>query len=211
MAKLTAQSIFSEDEKHHIEAAVRAAELRTSGEIVPLVVDESFSYPRAEIVGGGCFALGLGTLAAWAFGHSSVWAFLPVFLLAYLPLRLLVRTLPGLKRAFIHPAEIAYEVEEKARIAFFEHGLYRTRDATGVLILISLFERRVRVLADTGISAVVPQQEWDGIVATIVAGLRGGNPCDALCSAIARCGDLLSERFPRKADDVDELPNLITE
>ena len=206
-----ASNLFSDEEKKRIEAAVQEAESRTSGEIVPLVVDASYHYPRAEIVGAGSFALALGTLAAWGFGHSSVWVFLPVFLILYLPLRLLIRALPGLKRRFIHPAEITEEVEEKALLAFFDHGLYRTRDATGVLILISLFERRVRILADTGISAVVPQQEWDGIVATITAGMRSGRICEALCEAVGRCGDLLQERFPRKADDTDELPNLITE
>ena len=211
MSKVSAQTFFSADEKHRIEAAVQKAESRTSGEIVPLVVDESYHYPRAEIVGGGCFALVLGVLAAWAFGHSSVWVFLPVFLMSYLPCRWLIRALPGLKRRLIHPLEITTEVEEKALVAFLEHGLHQTRDATGVLILISLFERRVRVLADTGIAAVVPQQEWDGIVATITAGIRSGQTCAALCSAIGRCGDLLQERFPRQADDTDELPNLITE
>jgi len=211
MPKLTAKNFFTPDETQRIEAAVREAESRTSGEIVPLVVDESYHYPRAEIVGGGFFALGLGVLAAWSFGNSSVWAFLPVFLLTYLPLRWLIRALPGLKRRLIHPAEMVAEVEEKALVAFLEHRLYQTRDATGVLILISLFERRVRVLADSGISTVVPQQEWDGIVATITAGIRAGKTCDALCAAIGRCGDLLAERFPCKTDDTDELPNLITE
>jgi len=206
-----ASTLFSEEERSRIEAAVQEAESRTSGEIVPLVVDESYHYPRAEIVGGGCFALVLGVLAAWALGHSSVWVFLPVFLISYLPCRWLIRALPGLKRRLIHPLEITTEVEEKALVAFLEHGLHRTRDATGVLILISLFERRVRVLADTGISAVVPQQEWDGIVATITAGIRAGETCEALCSAIGRCGNLLQQRFPRRADDRDELPNLITE
>ena len=209
MPKVQAQNFFTRDEQSRIEAAVREAESRTSGEIVPLVVDASYHYPRAEIVGGGVFALALGVLLAWAFGHSSVWVFLPIFLVSYLPCRWLIRALPGLKRQLIHPVEIAAEVEEKALIAFLEHGLHQTRDATGVLILISLFEHRVRVLADSGISAVVPQQTWDEIVATITAGIRAGKTCDALCTAIGRCGDLLQERFPRQTDDRDELPNLI--
>jgi putative membrane protein len=204
-----AKTFFSDDERQRIEAAVRAAEERTSGEIVPMVVDESYTYPRAEIVGAGFLALATGVSLSWGFGHSSVWIFLPIFLLSYLPFRWLIRALPGLKRRFIHPAEITEEVEEKALIAFLEHGLHQTRDATGVLILISLFEHRVRVLADSGISAVVPQKTWDEIVAAITAGIRSGRTCDALCAAIGRCGDLLQERFPRKSDDTDELPNLI--
>ena len=166
---MTAKTFFSDEEKARIEAAVNAAEARTSGEIVPLLVDAAYDYPRAEIVGGASFALGLAVLVAWAFGHDSIWVFLPVFLVAYLPCKLLIRTLPGLKRRMIHPAEMAAEVEEKALVSFLTHNLHQTRDATGVLILICLFEKRVRVLADSGISSVIPQPTWDEIVATITA------------------------------------------
>jgi len=204
-----ARNFFSDAEKGRIEAAVRAAEQRTSGEIVPMVVDASYDYPRAEIVGGGCFAMGTALLLAWAFGASSEWVFLPIFLLLYLPGKWLVRFTPGLKRLLVHPAEISAEVEEKALVSFVEQGLHQTRDATGILILISLFEHRVHVLADRGINAQVPPGTWDEIVETVTAGIRQGRTCDALCAAIERCGELLAGHFPRKEDDTDELPNLI--
>jgi len=204
-----ARNFFSDEEKERIEAAVRAAEQRTSGEIVPMVVDASYDYPRAEIVGGGSFAMGTALLLSWAFAGSSEWAFLAIFLLLYLPCKWLVRFTPGLKRLLIHPAEISAEVEEKALVSFVEQGLHHTRDATGILILVSLFERRVYVLADRGINAQVPPGTWDEIVATVTAGIRRGETCAALCAAVERCGELLAGHFPRKADDTDELPNLI--
>jgi hypothetical protein len=46
-----------------------------------------------------------------------------------------------LKRRFISVKEIEAEVREAVVTAFFKEGLYRTRDATGVLVLISVFER----------------------------------------------------------------------
>jgi putative membrane protein len=51
-------------------------------------------------------------------------------------------------------------VQEAAIAHFFNHGLYRTRDKTGLLVLLSVFERRVWILADRGINAKVPQSEW---------------------------------------------------
>jgi len=202
---------FSEDEKARIEAAVREAESRTSGEIVPLVMDESYDYPRAEMIGAGFFALGAASLISWFFFHASLWGFLPFFLGLYLPFKLLIRGVPALRRRLIHPAEISAEVKEKALVSFLEHNLHRTRDATGVLILISLFERRVQVLADKGINDVVPLHTWDEIVGTVTEGIKTGRACDALCAAITRCGDLLQEKFPVRAYDTDELPNLIIE
>jgi putative membrane protein len=34
---------------------------------------------------------------------------------------------------------------------FYQHNLHRTRDASGVLFLISIFEKKIHVLADSGI------------------------------------------------------------
>jgi len=188
---------------------VQAAEARTSGEIVPMVVDESYDYPRAEIVGSGFFALAAAVTVSWAFGNSSVWVFLPIFLLLYFPFKCLIRALPDLKRRLIHPAEISAEVEEKALVAFVEQGLHHTRDKTGILILISLFEHRVYVLADQGINDRVAKATWDEIVHMVTDGIRSGQTADALCAAVTRCGELLEQHFPIKRDDTDELPNLI--
>ena len=206
-----AQTFFSEQEQQRIREAVAAAEQRTAGEIVPQVVDASFDYPRAETFGAGFFSLALATLASWWFGDSSVWVFLPLFLLGYLPCKWLIRALPGLHRRLIHPREMAAEVEEKAMLSFFDLGVHRTRERTGILILISLFEHRVHLLADEGINARVPHETWEEIVATITAGLHDGSACDALCAAIGRCAEILEEHFPRRDDDRNELPDLVIE
>ena len=81
-------------------------------------------------------------------------------------------------------------------MSFIEQGLHHTRDNTGILILICLFEHRVEVLADRGINALVPKDTWQEIVATVTDGLRRGQACDALCQAIERCGEILTEQFP---------------
>lgn len=209
MGRLTAETFFTAEEQARIEAAVRTVEARTSGEIVPMVVSESYDYPRAEILGAGLLALALAMSLSWAFGGSSIWVFLPIFLVAYLPFKMLLRNSPGLKRRLIHPDEMAAEVEEQAMVSFLERGLHRTVDGTGVLILISLFEHRVFVLAGRGIDQVVPAETWESIVQTVTAGIRDGRACEALCAAIASCGDLLARDFPPRADNTDELPNLI--
>ena len=140
MAASRAKGFFSQEEQARIVAAVQAAEKRTSGEIVPMVVDHSYDYPRAEVVGAGFFALATGAFLAWALGKESLWLFLGLFALFYVLFHLLIHHLPPLKRLLIHRAEMAAEVEEKALVAFVDHGLHRTRDGTGILILISLLE-----------------------------------------------------------------------
>lgn len=203
------QEFFSKEEQKKIETAVKKAEEKTSGEIVPMVVDSSYEYPRAEMIGSGTLSLATGLIVSWAFGGESIWWFLPVFVVSYFVFQRLIRAWPALKRQLIHPDELTAEVREKALVSFVEQGLHETRDKTGILILISLFERRVQILADSGINAKVPEHTWDELVEIIVAGLKTATAGDAVCRAVERCGELLAEHFPRKADDSDELPNLI--
>jgi len=207
----TAANFFSETEQQQIKATIRAVEEQTSGEIVPLVVDASYTYPRAELIGAGSLALATGLLVSWAFGGESIWWFLPVYLVSFLLLQQLIRHLPGLKRRLIHPEELEAEVREKALVSFLEQGLHKTRDQSGILILISLFEHRVQVLADSGIDHRVPPGTWDKLVRDVAAGIKDGSACDALCREILICGELLKQHFPARHDDIDELPSLIIE
>jgi len=209
--KYTTDNFFTAEEKQRIERTVQSAEQCTSGEIVPMVTPFAYDYPRAEIIGGGFFAVASATTLSWGFFGESLWAFLAAFLLLYLPCKWLIRFCPPLKRSLITEQEMAEEVAEKALVSFVERELHHTRDNTGILILICLFEHRVQILADRGINAVVPPHTWDGLVADITAGIRGGRACDALCHAIQKCGELLCSHFPVREDDTDELPNLILE
>ena len=207
----SAAEFFTQNEQEKIEAAVKAAEAKTSGEIVPMVVDASYDYPRAELIGGGTLALATGLVISWAFGGESIWWFLPIFIIGFFVFQQLIRNWAGLKRKLIRPDEMSTEVKEKALVSFFERRLYETRDKTGILILISLFEHRVQVLADSGINAKVPEHAWEEIVEIIIKGLKTETAGEAICFAIERCGNLLQEHFPHKTDDTDELPNLIVE
>lgn len=200
-----------------IAAAVEAAEKKTSGEIVPMVVSSSYAYPMADVIGGVALSLPAAFLLTplvggglWM-GTWNLWVFLGVFVLLFLAGQAIVRRSLVLKRLFIANREIDAEVEEAAITSFFKKGLYRTREETGVLIFISLFERRVWVLADRGINRQVAPGQWDEIVALIVQGIKQKRTAEAICAAVENVGDLLAEHFPVRKDDRDELTNLIVE
>jgi putative membrane protein len=99
------------------------------------------------------------------------------------------------------------EVFEKALRVFRELELDRTAERTGILILVSLLEHRVQVLADSGINARVKPGTWDDVVEIVLEDIKRGDLCQGLCDAIERCGEILAEEFPIQPDDVDELPD----
>jgi putative membrane protein len=93
--------------------------------------------------------------------------------------------------------------------SFFKHGLYRTKDGTGILIFISVFERKVWVLADRGIDAKVSVDHWRSVVGGITEGIRNNQAAAAICMAVDTIGRTLAEHFPVAPDDINELENVI--
>jgi putative membrane protein len=206
-----AQSFLTDTDRERIVAAVQRAERITSGEIVPLVAGNSAEYHAAEFNGALALGLALSIVAAWLLDKQDMWTFLLIFCAAYAASFLTVRLVPGLKRLFIPNAVINDAVTRAAMTAFHTNGLHRTRDLTGVLIYVSVFERRVHVLADKGINDKVAPSTWDEVVNIVTSGIRTGNQGSALAEAVTRCGELLASHFPVRSDDCDELPNLIVE
>jgi putative membrane protein len=211
------RKFLNEADRDAIAAAVEAAEMQTAGEIVPMVVSASYHYPMADVIGATTLALPAALvltplLGGWLWiGNWNLWLFLGLFTLLFLAGQMLLRRWAALKRLFIAKREIDEEVEEAAVTSFFKKGVHRTRDETGVLIFVSLFEHRVWVLADRGINRKVAQDQWDAIVADILQGVRQHQAGRAIAEAVDQIGRLLAEHFPRRDDDQDELSNLIVE
>ncbi|HEY3303981.1 MAG TPA: hypothetical protein VGL70_10660 [Candidatus Binatia bacterium] len=209
---MRADKFFTAEEQEKIEQAVAAAEQRTSGEIVPMIVAASSRYAEIDLT---CLLAGLllGTLAAlmwgnpWGLTHAEL-----AWPIGGAALGLLLCQLTPLKRRLIPTARIMEAVHLRSLAAFTAHGLHYTTAHTGILIFASLFERRVEVLADRGINEKVKPGTWDGIVGILTSGLKSNDGCAAFCAAIDECGKILAEHFPRSPDDRDELKNkLVTE
>lgn len=188
-----------------ITAAVQSAERATSGEIVPVIVERSDPYAElrfgaAALVAFACAALALAFepgLAPWLVPTQ-----LGVFAAgAWLFGR------PALLRRLVADEVVTRRVARAAALAFHEAGLVETRERTGILIYVSLLEHRVLVLADRGIHARVEAGTWDSVVARIVAGICENRAEAGLADGIRLCGEILSERFPIRPGDLNELPN----
>jgi putative membrane protein len=205
MTRTSAQNFFTEAERVAIRKAVATVETGTSGEVATMVVDQSDGYPEAEVLGAGLVAGFVAVIVCVAIHHVTIWSFIPAVFLAFYPIRYLLRRFPRLKLPFVGRRRLALAVRDRAVRAFYEKELHRTRDESGILIFISLLERKVWILGDRGINARIPPRDWDTLAGELSAGLREGRAGETLCAVIARCGELLAAHFPRKPDDVNEL------
>ncbi len=202
---MKAESFFSKQDKEMIAKAVKAAETKTSGEIVVMVVDQSDNYVESRIMAGGVIGGLLSLMITDLFLADSLWYFVGL-LVVLIPIWAWgVEYLPFIKRLFTSDNKMVEEVKERALAAFYEKGLYKTRDETGVLFFISLFERKVWVLADGGIYKKITPESLQTYALSVAHGIKNGEACEALCREIAKVAEVMAEHFPIKDDDTNEL------
>ena len=207
-----ASAYFTAEEKAKIEEAIREVENASMGEVVAMVVDSSDHYPEAAVTGGVFLASAVSLTAAKLFLGSSLWYFILLQFILFFPFRFLLEASPFFKSLFIGPGSKEERVRQRALQAFYEKGLYKTRGNTGVLFFLSLYERKVWVLADKGIYEKIQQETVESFAKAVSQGMKEGRGCEALCKAIRDAGDLLSKHFPLEPGDTNELPNkVITE
>ena len=199
------KNFFKREELERITKTIHEVESHTIGEVAVMVVDSSDHYIEAEILGGIFLASLLSLVMTTLNFHSSVWAYISLSFILFFPSKYLFEKIPVLKTAFMGVKRKETAVMQRAVMAFYEKGLYKTKKNTGVLFFMSLLERKVWVLADKGIYEKIEQETLNRYSNMVSQGIKDGRACDALCDAIKESGELLARHFPITHDDTDEL------
>ena len=102
------------------------------------------------------------------------------------------------------------DVLDRAAVVFETLAMHKTALRNGVLFYLATEDRKLAILGDSGINAVVPEGFWNEVKDTVIAGLAAGNPSEGLASGIRLAGQQLSAHFPLEANDINELSNDIS-
>ncbi len=220
---------ISKEERKLIEDAVLNAEKKTCGEIVPMIVRQSDDYGWIPWFWSGIF-VALTTLVLWFASSHAPWAISLFEKIGHFVglsiwgvtlhdaiiaqsfaavLGYAVGCIELIKRKTLPKQTAAENVHRQCMANFVAAGLTQTRDRSGVLIFLSHLEHRVEILADKGIYEKVPATFWKEQSDKIVTGIRKGVHAQALADAILTIGNTMAEPFPRRADDMNELPNRV--
>ncbi|MCX6124471.1 MAG: hypothetical protein NTV34_06935, partial [Proteobacteria bacterium] len=155
-----AEGFLTKDVLSQIETAVKAGEQKTSGEIVPVLVRASSSEHSARRVLALILVsallvlvplLGLNDYNWFNFLGELLGLLLGLVGIYWLPM-------PASFLRFLVPTrEQILRVDHRAELEFYRSRIQQTSGHTGILLFVSLAERRAVVLADKGISEKLPQ------------------------------------------------------
>jgi putative membrane protein len=197
----------SEEDRSRIATAIRAAEAKTSGEIICVLAQTSTDATALPVLLAALVALALPWLLV-VLTKMSVHHIL-VLQVAVFFLLVLVLCLPRVRVALLPRAARRYVAHRAAMEQFTIRGIARKKDRTGILIFVSLAEHYARIIADEGIAGRVAKSEWQDAVDALVGHMRGGRIVDGFIAAIGACGKVLAAHFPRTETNRDELPDRI--
>ena len=216
---ITAQEFLSESDKVAVGEAIKGAEECTSAEVVCAVSTEAGRYDRAESIVGlagaliflsAAYALRLGASPSnsgdWGGGAALMWLALAVTL-GFIAGNVLGSYWHSLRRLLTSQSEMDENLAMTAQHIFARARLSSSRSGGGVLIFVSLYERRVVILADAPAAEVLGARGIDDLRDTAIAALRDGRRCDVFIEVIVGAAARLKTAFPPAEVPTNEIGN----
>jgi putative membrane protein len=163
--------VLSENDKSVLERRIAEAEKLSKTQIVLATVKRSDSYreiPWKAFALGASFAgllvLSLDLIFIGWLRNSNVIISIVATLAIGAFIALLTILLPGFAKWFLPDSRAETETHQYAESLFLSRELFATERRTGILLVISLFERKVVILPDKGLKDIVSEDDLKNII-----------------------------------------------
>lgn len=197
---------FDDASRVALTDCVKKIETTTDAELVLVVRARSGSYRHADYLGGALLAFaGLLFLLLSPFDFHQYWVAIEVALLFALGAFLASRS-NSIRRLLTKEKFRDEAVRTGAAAMFYEAGIANTNAEMGVLIYLSILERRLELIADRGILKGVNALEWNQTLSELREAGRKAEP-EILLTGLERLGALLSKCLPATGENPNELPD----
>jgi putative membrane protein len=193
-----------------IEKAVVHAEMKSSGEIVPVLIRRStpighvFPLLFLSLI-SFVIVLGFDQKLKYFFDigwGTEVFVVASLFLASYF-----LAKVERIQRLLTSNYDMNKEVIERAELEFYHSSIKSTKGQTGILLFISFMERQAVILADKAISAKCSAETWDEVIKILIEGIKQKNMKVGIISGINRCGEILAQHLPASPKNTNELSN----
>jgi putative membrane protein len=208
------RTFLDESESAALEQAIAALEAKTGTQLVTAVIGKADSYVelpwKAFALGTALAALVLVVADALAprwTGADNALIFAVTILGVGAVSALLAVAAPPYARLFLRVTRRDLEVRHYAQAFFLRRELFATRGRTGMLLLVSLFERKVEILADVGLHARFDAADWRTVIDAMTPLLRERRCFGALRQGVGRIEALLLAKGMTATRGGNELPD----
>jgi len=197
---------FDDPARAALTDCVKKIESTTDAELVLVVRARSSSYRQADYLFGALLAFaGLLFLLFSPFDFHHYWVAIDVALLFVIGSVITSRS-NSLRRLLTTDKFRSAAVRTGAAAMFYEAGIANTNAEMGVLIYLSVLERRLELIADRGILKAVNALEWNQQMFELHEAGRKADS-QALQTGLENLGALLTKHLPATGENPNELPD----
>jgi putative membrane protein len=208
---------LNEEERRHLDRRTAEAEERTGAQIVLAVVERCDVYAelpwKAFALGSAVAGLAVVLLDLLQPGWSTFTAVLLAMTMtlgAGFACALAAVALPAFARLFLDRNRVEEETRQYAESLFLSREIFATRRRSGILLLVSLFERQVVMLPDSGLRERLSANILQSIIVPMTATLAAGRLSNALEQGLARLEEVLTSSAQASGGG-NEIPDGIIE
>ena len=214
------KEILSDYDHSHLDKRIAEVEKRTSAQIVLAVIERSDSYAElpwkafalgASIAGLLIFIIDL-TISYWI-SHVVMLIAVAAMLSAGAFFAILTVLVPLFAKLFLSTYRVETEVRQYAESLFLDKELFATSRRTGILILVSLFEKQIIILPDKGLTSRLSKDAMREIISKMTMPLKQNDITRAMEIGLEQLSEVLGTSDAGKSGEAstNELPNNIIE
>lgn len=181
--------VIEEAEINKIDAAIEEVKKNADIDVVTVVVAESDDYPAVRWRVALAFALLITLISFFVTAEYFISPYLLLGLqIVWLGIGYFISRVACIRRFFLVPEKIEEEVRQRAIEVFFDRSVHCSETRRGLLIFVSLLERRAEILPDIGLRENVSPDDWKPVIQSLVKRARSGELVQALVDAVHEAG-----------------------
>jgi putative membrane protein len=188
-----------------MSSKIKKAEEKSSCELVAMITQKSDEYTFIPIMYAALFSLIYPMIHFIFFSTTDLENVYNLQLLVFVVM-LMVAQNPYMKYALIPKSVKHKRASHNAHKQFIIQGLHQTSNHQAVLFFVSVKEKYVEIIVDSGISEKVENEFFENIVHHFTKKVKEGQFAEGYLEAIEMCSNKLIETFP-STEDHDVLPN----
>ena len=207
---------LSDHDRGRLNALIAETEKKTKTQIVLAVIQRSDSYAElpwkafalgASIAGLLFFVLNL-PIYEW-YPRVTVLVAVASTLVCSILFALLTVIIPPFARQFLTADRTEVEVQQYAESLFLSRELFSTKKRTGILLMVSLFERKVVILPDKGLADQLKENDTQSVITSMIPFLKQKEIRRAFEAGLDQLSRILTTVGP--SADENELPDELIE
>jgi len=207
---------LSDHDYGRLDTLIKETETSTNTQIVLAVIRRSDNYEelpwKAFALGAsiaGLLILVLNLISNTWYQQETTLFMVAGTLAGGFVFALLTVLAPGFAKRFlsIHRAEV--EVRQYAESLFLDRELFATSRRTGILLLVSLFERKIVILPDKGLNDRLTEKNMKSVIAEMTPFLKRRKIREAFEAGLKQLSQFLAAEAPGSSEN--ELPDQIIE